>query len=358
MKYKFPILRGEDIDGRAFPEFVWNADLIYFDGPLLSLFKQERGEDALFFWLDTDTRRHRWGVVDVDRRQLAAYLGGSLALREIIRSASEIFVFEATPKGRRSKIVRMVPSALPPHYWPSEDSFLTDRIATDAAVALRQETAKRYELKLSGDDIYIDDLAAIPRVYEQLYSFIYGLEHLNRPAVRERIIAAVKNWTGGFAAVNLFSGLKSVIPSVHRARISDMHYASPGQIGMELLPDMAVRIAEAVDKLGSCQVEAEQTYRDCYSYFRDQNLSGFEEGSERRGDSLSPAQAREIERFLNVFLSLLGLESFDASFSSLEIDALGRLRALLAFYRRLKRLRSYVDKGTLKVPKRASVKSP
>lgn len=355
-KYKLPQIQGADLDGRAFPDFVWNADLIYFDGPFLSLFRQENGGDAFFIWLDSDSRKHRWAVVNVDRRQLGGYLNGELPLYKIIKESVDILIFDTTPKGRRTNIKKIASSKLPPNYWPEADSYLNSHIATEAALQLRAESAKRFELKLSGDDIYVEDLAAIPKLYEQLYSFIYGLEHLHRPAVRERITSAVKSWTGGFASVNLFSGLKAVIPSVHRARVSDMHYASPGQIGMELLPDMASKIAESIDKIGRNFLATERIYKDCYSYFRQEKLSGFEDMAERRGENLSSAQTLKIQGYVMRFLDDFSLEAFAASFVALEIDALGQLRILLAYYRRLRRLRSYVDRGILNIPKRASAK--
>lgn len=358
MKYRFPPIRGENIGGHAFPNYVWNADLIYFDGPFLSLYTKENGGDAFFFWLDTDGKKHRWAVVDVARSQLVEYLNAELSLQAILDSVESLFVFESTATGRRSNIKLLKPAALPSSYRPKSQSFLTERIASAAAIALRDETTKRFELQFTGEEFFIEDLSRIPRLYEQLYSFIYGLTHIDRLAVREKVVSATKDWTGGFSAVRLFSGLRAVTPTIHRARVADMYMASPGEIGMQLLPAMAKKIAESVEALGQHAVSADQRYRDCYAYFKEHGLGGFEDVDERRGENLTVTQQGDIQNFVGAFLDEMGLKEIAPAFSALEVDALGQLRALLAYYRRLRKLRGYVDDGILKVPKRSSTKPP
>ena len=346
---RMPIIKGTDVDGRAFPDYTWNADLISFDGPLLSLYRRDvGGQDALFFWLDTDNRKNRWGVVELTRSSLRDYLQGNLSLRTIIKQADFVYVFNVGVK-RRTNIQWL--RSLPDFYLPKPESYLYPEISTDEAKALTEEAVSAYKLLLSGDDLYVDDLAVIPKLYQQLYSFHYGLGHLNRVAVRDKLASTVRDWKGGFSSVHLFSGMKAVIPSIHRARVSNLQYASPGHIGMELLPDMARKISEVVSSLDGEGIQRmEHAYSSCYRYFRDEKISGFEEGDERRVDTLTPVQLQKIKDIVIYFVQNLKMPSVGQAFEAMEIDVLGQLRAILAYYRRLRQLHSYVVSGTLKIP--------
>jgi hypothetical protein len=346
---RMPIIQGADVDGRAFPDYTWNADLISFDGPLLSLYRRDvGGQDALFFWLDTDNRKNRWGVVELTRSSLRDYLRGHLSLRNVIKQAHFVYVFNVGVK-RRTNIKRL--RALPDFYLPKAESFLYSEISTNEAKALIEEEVSTYKLLLSGDDLYVDDLAVIPRLYQQLYSFHYGMGHLDRAAVRDRLASTVRDWKGGFSSVHLFGGMKAVIPSIHRARVSNLQYASPGHIGMELLPDMARKISEVVLSLdGEGIKKMEHAYSSCYRYFRDEKISGFEDGDDRRVDQLTPVQLQTIKNIVIYFVENLRMPSVGQAFEEMEIDVLGQLRAVLAYYRRLRQLYSYVESGTLKIP--------
>lgn len=346
---RMPQIGGTDVGGRDFPDYTWNADLISFDGPLLSLYRRDiGGKDALFFWLDTDNRRNRWGVVELTRLSLKEYLLGNLSLRNIIKQADFVYIFNVG-RERRTNIKWL--RSLPEFYLPKADSFLYPEISTAEAKALISEATSTYKLLLSGDDLYVDDLALIPKLYQQLYSFHYGMGHLSRTAVRDRLASTVRDWKGGFSSVHLFSGMKSVIPSIHRARVSNLHYASPGHIGMELLPDMAGEIAEVISALdGEGFKGMEHAYSSTYRYFRDEKISGFEEGDERRVDTLTPAQLKTIKDIVTYFVENLRMPYIEHALDEMEIDVLGQLRAILAYYRRLRQLYSYIESGTLKIP--------
>jgi len=346
---RMPFIQGKDIDGRAFPDYTWNADLIFFDGPFLSLYRRDAGgQDALFFWLDADNKKNRWGVVELARSSLRDYLRGQISLRSIIRQADFVYIFNVGVRRRTS--IKLL-SELPDFYLPKADSFLYPEISTDEAKALIEEDVSTYKLLLSGDDLYVDDLAIIPKLYQQLYSFHYGVGHLDRAAVRDRLVSTVRDWKGGFSSVHLFNGMKAVIPSIHRARVSNLQYASPGHIGMELLPDMARKISEVISSLDDGGVDRmEKAYSSCYRYFRDEKISGFEEGDERRVDTLTSIQIETIKNIVNYLVENLRMPSVMQAFEEMEIDVLGQLRAILAYYRRLRQLYTYVQSGTLKIP--------
>ena len=347
---RMPRILGEDIGIRDFPEYVWNADLVYYDGPFISLYRRENGPDALYFWVDNDSYNNRWATIELSRLDLQKYLKSEISLLSIIQSSEICYIFNTGPKGRKGKISKLPSHLFPQEYLPDQDSYLYPEMATGEARQLSMEIVTAYQLGLDGEDIYAEDLATIPKIYQQLYSFHYGLSHIDRAAIYNKLKSAMDNWTGGISAVNLFSGLRNLIPSIHRARVSRLKYASPGFVQLELLNNLAVEIHSVTEKYLNNSNKIDKLYRDCYKYFRDQEISGFDNEDPAMRTPLSALQRSGIQGYLNQFYELLSLGAYDDQFAKLEVDVLGRLRGVLAYYRRIKILKRYIDSGTLTIP--------
>lgn len=349
---KLPTISGVSLSSKEVPAFTWNADLIEYEGPLLSLYKDEDGNDVLFSWADCDRWKNRWCVVPVDRKHLLAYVSGSASLREIFLASTYVYVVNIGNKGRRTGIVRTQWQQLPQTYVPEANSFLEDTIATDSAKRFASEKPADYTLGLAGD-LYLEDMAAIPRVYQQLYSFHYGLSHLARAAVREKLTIIMNKWKGGISAVNFFGGLKLVTPSIHRARLIELRYNSPGCIRLNLLPAMAQEIEATAKRVAnpSAFKITEALYKEVYAYLRDQKLSGFDgKRLTPLARNLSPAQHAVLSNYVAKFFELMGWSAYKDAFISLDHSPLAQVRLLLAYYRRLRQLREFVSDGKLELP--------
>jgi len=62
------------------------SDLIYFDGPLLSHFKNNDGDDFLFYWVDVDEKYNRWVIFKTEPYELRDYLDGNMILADIMKN--------------------------------------------------------------------------------------------------------------------------------------------------------------------------------------------------------------------------------------------------------------------------------
>jgi len=335
-------LPGRKVGSNELPKYTWNADLVAFDGPLLSLFKQNDGKDVLFSWLDCDSRRNRWCVIPVTRSELWSYLNGQISLRSLILALPSIYIFNTGAKASRRTFFEI--EKLPVQYLPEPDSFLTSEISTSAAKRLISEPAVEETLKLVGEEIYLEDLEGIPKLYQQLYSFHYGMGHLGRPAVRDAVQRLMGQWHGGIGAVNLFSGLKNVTPSIHRARVTALDYHSPGSIKMSLLPLLSARIKLAMGKIVKKEdfSQSEELYNRVYSYFRKHQISGFDDERTVIEKDLPPHQINDLRFFITQFFGIMDWNDYAEHFSKLDITPVSQLRMLLAYYRRLRKLREYI----------------
>lgn len=339
-------LKGTKVDARSLPKYTWNADLIYFDGPMLSLFKQEDGQDVLIGWLDCDEKRNRWCIVPISRDELRMYLSKKITLRSIFVASARTIIFHTGADSKRRNFSE-IPS-IPEEYLPSSKSFLEDRISTQEAKSLAFNIAEDLVLGLNGE-LYLEDMAGIPKLYQQLYSFHYGMEHLGRPAVRDSVHRLMTQWRGGIGAVNLFSGLNSVTPSIHRARLCELRYNSPGIIRLSLLPDLAhkIRIAMSYIEERKSFEESEDLYRTVYRYFKERKISGFDDERSVAKMDLLPHQVEDLKIFVERFLKIMKWSKYRENFVTLEMTVVSQLRMLLAYYRRLRRLREYVISGKL-----------
>jgi hypothetical protein len=342
-------LAGEKLSAKHLPSAVWNADLVAFDGPFLSLFQDDSGKDLLYMWLDCDNLGHRWAILRTSRETLGDYLRNRISLLTVLQRAGQLLVYDQVGK-RRKNVTRVFAESLPASYLPTSDSYLTREVATKDALRLAAEQSIEYELALDGE-LFIDDLGAIPRLYQQLYSFHYGLEHLERPAIKQAIVSSLTEWTSGLKAVNLFSGLTAVIPSIHRPRVTLLKYASPGSIKLELLPAMALQILNSSkgleDNKGLLQME--ELYKAVYRYFKKEKLSGFEDVQKPKATHLTDSQHGVLAGFVEQYITCLGWQSYQNKFARLEIGPLQQLRAILAYHRRLKKLAILQHEGKLRL---------
>ncbi|WP_157791892.1 hypothetical protein ACQCLI_20015 [Pseudomonas nitroreducens] len=239
----------------------------------------------------------------------------------------------------------------PEEYRPKENSFLNDAIATDAARRLASDSTEDYMLGLDGEDLYIEDLSAIQKNFVQLYSFHYGFEYLDREAVQLKISSHANNWTGGMSSVWMFDGLSSVIPSVHRPRVAELRFNSPGHIKLNLLPELALEVQLSIDRITNPITFklTEEFYNQVYKYFKSSGISGFESEQRNIRQKLTQEVKASLSGFVQRFLLLMAWPNGSKMLAELEESPLSQLRLLLAYYRRLRRLRGFVVDGRLDV---------
>jgi hypothetical protein len=108
-----------------FSSFRKIADLIYFEGPFLSHYVSNKGDDYLFYWVDRDDSDNRWIVLRVSLANLQKYIGKIITLRELIEHPNDGYLYAVDVNNdinyHNVKLVQ--PSALPTEYLPEADSY-------------------------------------------------------------------------------------------------------------------------------------------------------------------------------------------------------------------------------------------
>ena len=117
-------IKGFDIQF-DFSKFKRIADLICFEGPLLSHYVSSKGDDYLFYWVDKDDEDNRWLVLRVSLPNLQKYMVKDITLRELIESPNDGYLYCVdVDNDINYHNVKLVQSEdLPEEYLPSKDSY-------------------------------------------------------------------------------------------------------------------------------------------------------------------------------------------------------------------------------------------
>ena len=108
-----------------FTNFKKIADLIYFEGPLLSHFVSAKGDDYPFYWVDSDDKDNRWLVLRVNIASLQKYITREATLRELISNPNDGYLYcvdvDNNMNFHHTKLVE--PDSLPDDYLPDPDTY-------------------------------------------------------------------------------------------------------------------------------------------------------------------------------------------------------------------------------------------
>jgi len=127
------------------------VDLIYFDGPLLTLFKNKYGDYYLYYCCDTHSDCHRWLVFRITRQLLRLYITQQRSLRDLIQQPVDGFLYaiDLDDKLQAKNIYLVHPNHLPQKYVPGPDSYYDfadlDRTVPQAEELIWQSVGGRGE---------------------------------------------------------------------------------------------------------------------------------------------------------------------------------------------------------------------
>ena len=128
------VLRGNTLEDFPLAGLQKVGDLIYFEGPLLSLFQDQNGRYYIFYWCDTDSEVNRWLVFPVSRADLQAYLDKKKPLRNLLLNsgADPVLAVDIDGALEYKHSVSIHPLELPESYVPGGDSWWDDSLTSQA----------------------------------------------------------------------------------------------------------------------------------------------------------------------------------------------------------------------------------
>jgi len=132
------------------------ADLLYHEGPLLSMYKQKDLPDASNFtisssfyfckWTDCDDECNRWLYVQVTPIDTALFFLKKTSLRDLLAKSPVLFLVDIDRQLSVSQIILTTARYLPPDYLPGGQAFFNETDYTTSAIA--------FSKKFLGDHYY------------------------------------------------------------------------------------------------------------------------------------------------------------------------------------------------------------
>lgn len=345
---------GEKLDNFPINNLVKVADLIYFDGPILSQFIDRKKRNFLYYWCDCNSSANRWLIFPVLDLDLQDYLEGQRSLYDLIINNelfSNIFVADIDSSLELKSIWEISILDLPDAYIPERESFYEftphyrdidyEQIFDDSSYKqlksnFEQLKDESYKISLDGRWSLVE-LSELPQAYNKAYAFLYSLEDGDLFSQQYKS----QPWRGGFSSYNFYQRIQHKVPRNHKPEILSIHYSSPGSIELRLLRSVALEIKE----LTKNTIENRQNLTALYQFIYEElnrrtllrkNLSAYQEFEQ---DNLI-----FVRKSTNDLVQLLGAKYLE-KIQILTDDPLITLKILLSFYRIIRDLAAFQLSG-------------
>lgn len=99
-------------------------DLLYYDGPLLSLFEDDAQSKYLYLWIDCNDVFNRWCIIPIDEITYNMLRDQQMTLYNVIVNAKWLILFNVNHDGKATDGIKIDAVDMPEQYMPSKDSYL------------------------------------------------------------------------------------------------------------------------------------------------------------------------------------------------------------------------------------------
>ena len=100
------------------------SDLLEYEGPILSHFKDSKGNNYLYYWVDFTEEVNRWLIWRISDEQLYNYLKGAKSLKDLIESPNKEYIYsvEIDVNLNYNNVQAINIDNLPSSYLPEEET--------------------------------------------------------------------------------------------------------------------------------------------------------------------------------------------------------------------------------------------
>lgn len=99
-------------------------DLLYYDGPLLSLFEDSAHSKYLYLWVDCNGSFNRWCIIPINESTCNLLREQQMTLYNVIVDANWLILFNVNHDGKATDGIKIDACDMPDEYMPSKDSYL------------------------------------------------------------------------------------------------------------------------------------------------------------------------------------------------------------------------------------------
>lgn len=119
------IINGHNISNLPINGLQKVFDILEYDGPILSHFKDAKEQNYFFYWVDFNENCNRWLVWKTNEKQIYDYLKGALSLQHILLSEIKDYIFsvDIDRQLNYNAVYSIDIDCIPNEYIPEESSF-------------------------------------------------------------------------------------------------------------------------------------------------------------------------------------------------------------------------------------------
>lgn len=108
------------------------GDLVYYDGPITSVFSSKHNEAYIYDWVDSNDEVNRWLVYQINISALKMFIEGKLSHLNFIYSAqNSVFIVDIDNECNIKKCKISNLNAIPSDYLPEKEVFFDEELCPD-----------------------------------------------------------------------------------------------------------------------------------------------------------------------------------------------------------------------------------
>ena len=116
---------GKILDNSVIPNYEHIEDLLYYDGPLLSVYQENSSTTkVLFLWMDVTDSTNIWAILNVSEEDILALKTNQITLLKVLNKQESFLTFETDSELNVSNVREFITLDFPKELLPSEDSYL------------------------------------------------------------------------------------------------------------------------------------------------------------------------------------------------------------------------------------------
>lgn len=324
---------GTSLGTEVFDSHKHVRDLIAYDGPLLSQFVSDQGDQFLYYWCESDGLHNRWMVLRVDESTIVRLANGMIFLDMVIPGSARdgyVYILDMDGEGITQSIKLTLPSNLPLSYRPKPGHVLRPEYMHPAN--------ESFEVLMDGS-WSIENLRLFPEKFSNVYTLLY-VTNVYPESHQEGY-----PWRGGFSVMHFRNWALSVIPKRARPRVAALSYASPGFIRFKLDLDTANSAAQCVRIYNTSKETIQTYYRALSQFIHDNSLNSIEDTY----DELWSRYNRDLTDLARLLMQRFGPVKL-ASFQSTFQRPFEAAKVAMSFYRSVKELSEFEEQGLVTFP--------
>ncbi len=120
---------------------IKGGDLIFFEGPVLSHFFDENGNDYLMRWTEMDDTANRWLLFQATKEQISKHLSGKVSLLWLVKKTESgaVYFLDMDNDIEYRHIKHVEAGKIPEQYLPEKDAYFDMKYGTPYARQLEAE---------------------------------------------------------------------------------------------------------------------------------------------------------------------------------------------------------------------------